>query len=269
MVADPAWRPKPGALVRSAPGFYFCASITRVTAGCARFLTLIQWFCRPPRSARSRRLETSPSRPMRQAAPNRSVPISPASNGVTNMPSGRPRSSRAKLDAQAQWQRPQILAAEGQDIEGVELDLVVVPARVQGVKVGNAVNPEHDGLAVDDELLLAVLQRSQPQIGTPASGSCCRYDRGRQSSEQAQRFACLFVLGRERSCAEATMPPDKFSHFTQMTSSAQQFYKEAAACRAEAVRSSNQIDREGWLKLAGEWTELALAAERGQIFRRG
>ncbi len=29
--------------------FYFCASITRVNAGCARFLTLIQWFCRLPR----------------------------------------------------------------------------------------------------------------------------------------------------------------------------------------------------------------------------
>jgi hypothetical protein len=79
------------------------------------------------------------------------------------------------------------------------------------------------------------------------------------------------VLRRERSCAEAAMKrlPDKFSHFTQMTSSAQQFHKQAAACRAEAVGSPNQIDREGWLKLAGEWTELALAAERGQIFRRG
>jgi hypothetical protein len=37
----------------------------------------------------------------------------------------------------------QILAAERQDIEGVELDLVVVPARVQGVEVGDAVDAEH------------------------------------------------------------------------------------------------------------------------------
>jgi hypothetical protein len=55
----------------------------------------------------------------------------------------------------------------------------------------------------------------------------------------------------------------------QMTSSAQQFFKEATACREEATGSREQVDREGWLKLAREWTELALAAERGQIFRRG
>jgi hypothetical protein len=54
-----------------------------------------------------------------------------------------------------------------------------------------------------------------------------------------------------------------------MTSSAQRFYREAAACREEAARSLDQADQEGWLKLAREWTELALAAERGTIFRRG
>jgi hypothetical protein len=63
--------------------------------------------------------------------------------------------------------------------------------------------------------------------------------------------------------------PGEFSPYAQMTSSAQQFYKEAAACRDEAARCLNPIDREAWLKLAGEWAELALAAERGQIFRRG
>jgi hypothetical protein len=61
--------------------------------------------------------------------------------------------------------------------------------------------------------------------------------------------------------------PDKLSQYAHLT--ARQFYKEAAACRKEAERSVSQVDREGWLKLAGEWTELALAAERGQIFRRG
>jgi hypothetical protein len=54
-----------------------------------------------------------------------------------------------------------------------------------------------------------------------------------------------------------------------MTSSAEQLYKEAAACREEAARSLNPVDREGWARLAREWEELALAAERGQIFRRG
>ncbi|APG09916.1 hypothetical protein BKD09_16440 [Bradyrhizobium japonicum] len=59
----------------------------------------------------------------------------------------------------------------------------------------------------------------------------------------------------------------KLSHYDKMAASAQQFFTEATACREEAARSLDQ-DREGWLKLAREWTELALAAERGQIFRR-
>nr|BCF48082.1 hypothetical protein XF16B_85720 [Bradyrhizobium diazoefficiens] len=46
--------------------------------------------------------------------------------------------------------------------------------------------------------------------------------------------------------------PGEFSHYAQMTSSAQQFYKEAAACREEASRSLNAVDREGWAKLARE-----------------
>ncbi|TFW52288.1 hypothetical protein CT676_42615 [Bradyrhizobium sp. MOS001] len=54
----------------------------------------------------------------------------------------------------------------------------------------------------------------------------------------------------------------KLSHYDKMAASAQQY------CREEAARSLDQVDREGWLKLAREWTELALAAERGQIFRR-
>ncbi len=66
-----------------------------------------------------------------------------------------------------------------------------------------------------------------------------------------------------------TKAPGEFPHYSKMTSSAQQFYKEAADCRAEAARSLNQVDREGWSKLASEWAELALEAERGRIFRRG
>ena len=65
-----------------------------------------------------------------------------------------------------------------------------------------------------------------------------------------------------------TKLPGKLSHYDKMAASAQQFFKEATACREEAARSLDQVDREGWLKLAREWTELALAAERGQIFRR-
>ena len=55
----------------------------------------------------------------------------------------------------------------------------------------------------------------------------------------------------------------KLSHYDKMAASAQQFFKEATACREEAARSLDQVDREGWLKLARDGTELALAAERG------
>ncbi|KRQ14692.1 hypothetical protein AOQ71_12465 [Bradyrhizobium manausense] len=62
--------------------------------------------------------------------------------------------------------------------------------------------------------------------------------------------------------------PDSILRYANMISSAQQFYNEAAACRAQAERCSNQADRDSWMRLAKEWAELALAAERGQIFRR-
>jgi hypothetical protein len=57
----------------------------------------------------------------------------------------------------------------------------------------------------------------------------------------------------------------KLSHYDKMAASAQQFFTEATACREEAARSLDQVDREGWLKLAREWTELALAAERARF----
>ena len=36
---------------------------------------------------------------------------------------------------------------------GIKLDLLVLPARVQGIEIGDAVDPEHDRLAVDHKLL--------------------------------------------------------------------------------------------------------------------
>ena len=42
--------------------------------------------------------------------------------------------------AQVQWQFPQIVATFGQDVEGAQLDFLVVPARMQRVEIGNAVN---------------------------------------------------------------------------------------------------------------------------------
>jgi hypothetical protein len=44
-------------------------------------------------------------------------------------------------------------------IEGVKPHFGVVPTRLERVEIGDAVAVEHHGLAVDDELLMAVLQR--------------------------------------------------------------------------------------------------------------
>ena len=88
---------------------------------------------------------------------------------------------------------------------------------------------------------------------------------GTSGNSTGFRTVCVAWL-----CAEASMKTKlsgKLSHYDKMAASAQQFFREATACREKAARSLDQVDREGWLKLAHEWTELALAAERGQIFR--
>ena len=41
-----------------------------------------------------------------------------------------------------------------------ELDLLVALAGVQAIEIGNAVNAEHDGLAIDHELIMAIPQRA-------------------------------------------------------------------------------------------------------------
>ena len=53
--------------------------------------------------------------------------------------------------AHRQRQLAQILAVADQHVEGVELDLVIVLARVQAVEIGAAVDAEQHRLAVDDE----------------------------------------------------------------------------------------------------------------------
>jgi predicted transposase YbfD/YdcC len=60
-------------------------------------LALIQSGDRPARYGRSRCFDTRPSKPMLQAARNRSGPISPCSKGAMKMPSGRRESSSARL----------------------------------------------------------------------------------------------------------------------------------------------------------------------------
>ena len=52
-----------------------------------------------------------------------------------------------------QRQGAQVVAVERQDVEGVELHLLVMSARVQGVEVGDAVDAGQDRLAIDDEFV--------------------------------------------------------------------------------------------------------------------
>ena len=59
------------------------------------------------------------------------------------MPSGRRARSRPRLFLRkVKRQRPQILVLEAENVEGVELDLVVMFARMQTVEIRDAVDAE-------------------------------------------------------------------------------------------------------------------------------
>src|SRR5215471_20880908 len=76
------------------------------------------------------------------------------------MPSGWRDNSRARFGLRMDNGSPaEVFTIQRQNIEGVEPHLVVVPTRLERVEVGDAVDVEHDSLAVDDELPMAVLQR--------------------------------------------------------------------------------------------------------------
>jgi hypothetical protein len=53
--------------------------------------------------------------------------------------------------AHAERQFADVLAVADQDIEGVELDLGIMPARVQAVEIGPAVDAEQHGFAIEHE----------------------------------------------------------------------------------------------------------------------
>jgi hypothetical protein len=53
-----------------------------------------------------------------------------------------------------QWEFPEIVAAFNQDVEGAELDLLVMLAGMQCIDVGDAFHTEDYGLAVEDEARL-------------------------------------------------------------------------------------------------------------------
>ena len=67
--------------------------------------------------------------------------------------------------AHRQGEGPQVVAVKSKDVEGIELHFVIVLAGMQLIEIGDAVNAEDDGLAIDDELLVAVFQRGLDDPG--------------------------------------------------------------------------------------------------------
>jgi len=61
--------------------------------------------------------------------------------------------------AHGQRQRAQILAVHGQHVKGAKLNLGILLPGVQRAEIGDAVNAQNDSLAINHELLAAVLQR--------------------------------------------------------------------------------------------------------------
>ena len=67
------------------------------------------------------------------------------------MPSTRRASSRARLVLRSDRELAKIVAVADQHVERIELQLVVVPARMQPIEVGDAIDAEQHGFAVDHE----------------------------------------------------------------------------------------------------------------------
>ena len=84
--------------------------------------------------------------------------------------------------AHVQRQRSEIVARQRQAVEGIELDLVIVLARVKGVEVRDPIDSEHDGFAVQDELRLADLPRYLDNPGYRLVQSCPPLENSRTRS---------------------------------------------------------------------------------------
>ena len=89
---------------------------------------------------------------MQQAARNRSGPISPASKGVTNMPSGRRARRRARFVFRMLKGSCRRSSPCARNIEGVKLDPFVMLAAVQGVEIGDTASPSIAADARVDEI---------------------------------------------------------------------------------------------------------------------
>jgi hypothetical protein len=107
-------------------------------------------------------LDTEPSRPNSQALRNRSGPISPSSNSFRP-----PRQQACQIGlAHGERQFPQILAIERENVEHVELNLVIMPARMQAVEIRDAVHAQQHRLAIDHKRTGEVAQRAEIPIAS-------------------------------------------------------------------------------------------------------
>jgi hypothetical protein len=132
------------------------------------------------------------------------------------MPSGRAREQPRQIGlAHRERQVPQILTIEREAIEGVKLHLLVVLARVQRVEIGDAVDSQDDGLTIDDEMLLPVLQRAiddPREAAAPVVAVACEKSHALVLADEDQAVAIVFDLMKPfRPCRHgfAGMPIEK------------------------------------------------------------
>jgi len=77
--------------------------------------------------------------------------VPPKGTRASERENGRRASSRARLVLRRlKGSVAQILAIERQDVEGIQLDFVIVLAGVQGIEIGNTVNPKDDSSAINE-----------------------------------------------------------------------------------------------------------------------
>ena len=79
--------------------------------------------------------------------------------GIDGYPLGPPAQESGKIGlAYRERKTAQIVAVHCQYIEGAELDFLAMPAGMQGIEIGDAVNAQDDGLAIEHKPPGAVLQ---------------------------------------------------------------------------------------------------------------
>jgi hypothetical protein len=98
-----------------------------------------------------------PSRPGRQAC--RSGPISPCSKSDRKLPSTRRVSSRARFALRIDSGSLRRSSPSLTDVEGVELDLMIVLPTVQPVEIRSAIDAEQHSFAIDHKRAAPVAER--------------------------------------------------------------------------------------------------------------